>query len=206
MRHLIFPLTLTAAMLSLGVFVYGAYLHTIPLASAIATTAHTKTTTHAKRARHMPAKLLPELTPGLSPAESSFKLMQAGGFGLIVSMLFALVLTRSVLSTQSATAQSFLKDERKAWEKKQSVYDAQRDQLIAELQVAQTKKDEMDTLRQHASRQFQELLKRFLLLLLFCAEPQVSEASQVSENLEAITALKDTWAAIESARWSLAKQ
>jgi len=229
--------------------------------------------------------------------------MQAGGVGLIISVFLALGLARSVLGTQFATAQSFLKDERKAWEKKQSVYDAQRDQLIAELQVAQTKKDEMDTLRQHASRQFQEFFQT-LPVACFCfapsgkiirwnaaceqlygvssatmlsstlwdkiVSPQEREAtegcirrvlsgeslvdmarqdrhadgfcsvkssmvpmhdsdgtiigilsasigleatqnlepqaSEVPENLEAITALEDTWAAIESARCALAKQ
>jgi diguanylate cyclase (GGDEF)-like protein/PAS domain S-box-containing protein len=170
MRHLIFPLTLTVALLSLGVFVYGAYLHSIPVAPTIALTAHTKTITHARRARPVSAKLLPGLIPGLPTAEGSFKLMQCGGIGLILSVFLALGLARSVLSTQFATAQSFLKDERKAWEKKQSVYDAQRDQLISELQVAQTKKDEMDTLRQHASRQFQEFFQT-LPVACFCFAP-----------------------------------
>lgn len=96
--------------------------------------------------------------------------MQAGGIGLILSVCLALGLMRAVLNTQFATAQSFLKDERKAWEKKQSVYDAQRDRLIAELQVAQTKKDEMDTLRQHASRQFQEFFQT-LPVACFCFAP-----------------------------------
>lgn len=115
----------------------------------------------------MPAKFSPVLSPDVSPAESSFKFMQAGGIGLILSVCLALGLMRAVLNTQFATAQSFLKDERKAWEKKQSVYDAQRDRLIAELQVAQTKKDEMDTLRQHASRQFQEFFQT-LPVACFC--------------------------------------
>ncbi len=170
MRRTLFPLTISLTLLSLGVFQYGVSLHLAPKSLPVAATARPKIAPRIGRIRSTPAKPSPVLSPDISPTESSFKLMQAGGIGLILSVCLALGVTRSVLSTQFATAQSFLKDERKAWEKKQSVYDAQRDRLIAELQVAQTKKDEMDTLRQHASRQFQEFFQT-LPVACFCFAP-----------------------------------
>ena len=311
MRHTVFPLTIIVALLSLGVFSYGAFFSLTPKPVPVPMTAHVKRAAHGGRARPASVNIPPVLSAEGAVPDLSLKLMQAGGVGLIISVFLALGLARSVLGTQFATAQSFLKDERKAWEKKQSVYDAQRDQLIAELQVAQTKKDEMDTLRQHASRQFQEFFQTLPVACFcfapsgkiirwnaaceqlygvssatmlsstlwdkivspqereategcvrrvlsgeslvdmirqdrhaegFCSvkssmvpmhdsdgtiigilsasigleatqnlEPQVTEVpvpqvSEVPENLEAITALEDTWAAIESARCALAKQ
>jgi len=170
MRRTLFPLTIALTLLSLGVFMYGVTLHHAPRPLPVAATARPKNVPRAGRGRPVPVKPSHVLSSGVSLADSSFKLMQAGGIGLVLSVCLALGLTRSVLSTQFATAQSFLKDERKAWEKKQSVYDAQRDRLIAELQVAQTKKDEMDTLRQHASRQFQEFFQT-LPVACFCFAP-----------------------------------
>ena len=303
MRHTVFPLTIIVALLSLGVFSYGAFFSLTPKPVLAPMTARAKHAIHGGRARAVSVNIPPVLSAEGAVPDLSLKLMQAGGVGLIISVFLALGLARSVLGTQFATAQSFLKDERKAWEKKQSVYDAQRDQLIAELQVAQTKKDEMDTLRQHASRQFQEFFQT-LPVACFCfapsgkiirwnaaceqlygvssatmlsstlwdkiVSPQEREAtegcirrvlsgeslvdmarqdrhadgfcsvkssmvpmhdsdgtiigilsasigvedvqifeppvSEVPENLEAITALEDTWAAIENARCALAEQ
>ena len=303
MRHTAFPITIIVALLSLAAFSYGAFFSPSPKPALAPMTARAKHAIHGGRARAVSVNIPPVLSAEGAVPDLSLKLMQAGGIGLILSVVLALGLARSVLGTQFATAQSFLKDERKAWEKKQSVYDAQRDQLIAELQEAQTKKDEMDTLRQHASRQFQEFFQT-LPVACFCfapsgkiirwnaaceqlygvssatmlsstlwdkiVSPQEREAtegcirrvlsgeslvdmarqdrhadgfcsvkssmvpmhdsdgtiigilsasigieaiqvfeppvSEVPENLEAITALEDTWAAIENARCALAKQ
>ena len=303
MRHTVFPITIIVALLSIATFSYGAFFSPSPKPALAPMTARAKHAIHGGRARAVSVNIPPVLSAEGAVPDLSLKLMQAGGVGLIISVFLALGLARSVLGTQFATAQSFLKDERKAWEKKQSVYDAQRDQLIAELQVAQTKKDEMDTLRQHASRQFQEFFQT-LPVACFCfapsgkiirwnaaceqlygvssatmlsstlwdkiVSPQEREAtegcirrvlsgeslvdmarqdrhadgfcsvkssmvpmhdsdgtiigilsasigvedvqifeppvSEVPENLEAITALEDTWAAIENARCALAKQ
>ena len=303
MRHTAFPITIIVALLSIATFSYGAFFSPSPKPALAPMTARAKHAIHGGRARAVSVNIPPVLSAEGAVPDLSLKLMQAGGVGLIISVFLALGLARSVLGTQFATAQSFLKDERKAWEKKQSVYDAQRDQLIAELQVAQTKKDEMDTLRQHASRQFQEFFQT-LPVACFCfapsgkiirwnaaceqlygvssatmlsstlwdkiVSPQEREAtegcirrvlsgeslvdmarqdrhadgfcsvkssmvpmhdsdgtiigilsasigvedvqifeppvSEVPENLEAITALEDTWAAIENARCALAEQ
>ena len=303
MRHTAFPITIIVALLSLAAFSYGAFFSPSPKPPLAPMNARAKHAIHGGRARSASANISPVSSAERAAPDLSLKLMQGGGIGLILSVFLALGLARSVLGTQFATAQSFLKDERKAWEKKQSVYDAQRDQLIAELQVAQTKKDEMDTLRQHASRQFQEFFQT-LPVACFCfapsgkiirwnaaceqlygvssatmlsstlwdkiVSPQEREAtegcirrvlsgeslvdmarqdrhadgfcsvkssmvpmhdsdgtiigilsasigvedvqifeppvSEVPENLEAITALEDTWAAIENARCALAKQ
>ena len=140
MRHTVFPLTTIVALLSLGVFSYGAFFSLTPKPVPVPMTAHVKRAAHGGRARPASANISPGLPANKAIPDLSLKLMQAGGIGLILCVFLALGLARSVLSTQFATAQSFLKDERKAWEKKQGVYDAQRDQLIAELQEAQTKK------------------------------------------------------------------
>ena len=303
MRHTAFRITIIVALLSIATFSYGAFFSPSPKPALAPMTARAKHAIHGGRARAVSVNIPPVLSAEGAVPDLSLKLMQAGGVGLIISVFLALGLARSVLGTQFATAQSFLKDERKAWEKKQGVYDAQRDQLIAELQVAQTKKDEMDTLRQHASRQFQEFFQT-LPVACFCfapsgkiirwnaaceqlygvssatmlsstlwdkiVSPQEREAtegcirrvlsgeslvdmarqdrhadgfcsvkssmvpmhdsdgtiigilsasigvedvqifeppvSEVPENLEAITALEDTWAAIENARCALAEQ
>ncbi len=163
MRHSAFPLTAIIAFLSFGLFGYGIFLHVSEKPLAPAVTAHVKPPAHARQAHPKAAKPV----PGSPVADPAFTAMALGGGGLLLSALAALGLARSVRASQFDTAQSFLKEERKAWEKKQAVYDAQRDQLIAELQEAQHKKEEMDSLRQHASRQFQEFFQT-LPVACFC--------------------------------------
>lgn len=95
------------------------------------------------------------------------RLIPAGAGGLLLCLLGSLGLLRRQRLTQFQTTQSYLAAERTVWEKQRSVFDAQRDQLIAELQQAQQHKAELDTLRQHGSRQFEEFF-RTLPVACFC--------------------------------------
>jgi len=119
--------------------------------------------------------------------------MLVGGAGLILSMLSSFAMTRSIRASQFETAQSFLKEERKAWEKQQNVYNAQRDQLNAQLQEAQHKKEEMDSLRQHASRQFQEFFQTLpVACFCFAASGKIIRWNAACEVLYGISASEAT--------------
>ena len=201
----LFPVTLTASLLSLLVFGYGVFLHATLKPPLLPTPVHGQLAIHTKRT-HSPGSKTYQFhsvarafsAPPPLGDDRSFKAMLLGGAGLLLSSLLALSLARSVGATLYETAQSFLKDERTLWEKKQAVYDAQRDQLIAELQEAQKKREEMNSLRQHASRQFQEFFHTLpVACFCFAANGKIIRWNAACETLYGLPASE----ALDSTLW-----
>ena len=201
----LFAVTVVLALLSVGLFGYGVFLHSAVRQSlpAVAVTAHAKPQPHAKHTRKTnvgKAKAAPAagLSLALPPGDFAFDAMLGGGLGLLLSALSGLGLLRRLSATQAQTVQAMLKSEHAAWEKQRGVLDGQRDALSAQLREAHQNKAEIDALRQHASRQFQEFF-RTLPIACFCfaADGKIVRWNAACERLYGIPAAE----ALESTLW-----
>ena len=188
-RYPLAPITVGLLFVSLCLFGFGAFRHlTAKLpetAPKAVPAAHGKT--HTAGRPKAAAKAAPAAAP--MPDDLAFQTMLAGGVGLLLAALSALGLNRTIQATQYRTMQSILEVERAAWEKKRSLMDAERDQLSARLQETQQSKDEIDSLRHHASRQFQEFF-RTLPVACFCfaADGKIVRWNEAAEKLYGIRA------------------
>ena len=216
----LFAVTVALALLSVGFFGYGVFLHTAakPNLNAAAKptpivgAAHSKPLPHTRHSHHTvvgkpkssplsattspPTALFGLTGPG---NDLAFGAMLAGGIGLLLSALAGLGLSHQTRTTQSQTIQSSLRAEYAAWEKQRSVLDTQREALSAQLQEAQQNKAEIDKLRHHASRQFQEFF-RTLPVACFCfaADGKIVRWNAACETLYGLPASE----AMDSTLWT----
>ena len=215
MRHSVasplFAVTVMLALLSAGVFGYGSYLHLTVKPTPVVGAAHGKPVSHipvrrsgrpiAGKGKSVSATAKSFSPPGGSAGpvtDIAFEAMLAGGGGLLLSALAGLGLASRQRATQAQTVQSLLRTERAAWEKQREVFDAQREALRAQLREAEQNKTEIDTLRQHASRQFGEFF-RTLPVACFCfaADGKIVRWNAACEALYGLPAAE----AMETTLW-----
>ncbi len=197
-RYPLAPVTVGLLLLSLGLFGFGAYRH-VTAKQMAAMPAKTAPSAHGKTAAHSSHTPATKAVPAAAPDDLAFEAMLAGGVGLLLSALSALGLIRTIQTTQYRTMQSILEVERAAWEKKRSQMDTERDQLSARLRETQQSKDEIDSLRHHASRQFQEFF-RTLPVACFCfaADGKIVRWNEAAEKLYGLSAEE----ALRSTLWN----
>jgi diguanylate cyclase (GGDEF)-like protein/PAS domain S-box-containing protein len=213
MRHStaspLFAVTVTLALLSAGLFGYGGFLHLTVKPMPVIGAAHAKPMsripvrhlgrTVAGKGKSAVAKSSSPSTGSADPvAERAFEAMLAGGGGLLLSALAGVSLAAHLRKTQAQTVQSLLRTERAAWEKQREVFDAQREALRAQLREAEQNKTEINTLRQHASRQFGEFF-RTLPVACFCfaADGKIVRWNAACEALYGLLAAE----AMETTLW-----
>lgn len=198
----LFAVTVALALLSVGLFGYGVFLHSATK-QPVLTAAHAKPLPHAKHKRSPAAgkgknALAQVSSPIPSTPDLAFNAMLGGGLGLLLSALAGLGLIRRLWATQAQTVQAMLQTEHAAWEKQRGVLGTQHDALSAQLREAQQNKAEIDALRQHASRQFQEFF-RTLPVACFCfaADGKIVRWNAACETLYGIPAVD----ALDSSIW-----